>query len=83
MESDKHQFDKSKGEELWQQNDKGWNPLNRNPNGFMTDQIDLRNGLSYHDITTPLMSIQMVTSRSPIPPLILTTSRLKSILMAT
>ena len=29
-------------------NDKGWNPLSRNPNGFMTDQIDLGNGLSYH-----------------------------------
>lgn len=27
----------------------GWNPLKRNPNGFMTDQFDLGNGLSYHD----------------------------------
>jgi len=29
--------------------DNGWNPLKRNPNGFMTDQIDLGDGLYYHD----------------------------------
>ena len=29
-------------------NDKGWNHLTRNQNGFMTDNINLGNGLSAH-----------------------------------
>lgn len=27
----------------------GWNPLTRNPNGAMTDNFDLGDGLTFHD----------------------------------
>jgi len=29
--------------------DGGWNPLSRNPSGFMSDTFGLGNGLSYHE----------------------------------
>ena len=30
-------------------NNNGWNPLKRNPNGVMTDNFNLGNGLNVHD----------------------------------